>query len=321
MSDLVMLAHEYKEDKHFSKVKGWWITEKYDGVCGLFRQSDQTMWSRAGNAYIIPDFLTKQLVSIGVDMHGEIWYGRDTFDLCSGMARRQDNDDKAWETMTFMVFDAPDKGVLPLEDRVRKFQEAWKAAGKPKNVKGVKFRKFNPDKTTITKELQKIEALGGEGLVLRKPGSKYTIKRSQDMLKVKSWIFDEAKIIGYNEGTGKYVGMVGSLKIQNDEFGKFKVGSGTNDWQKGSEMKNPLDDDERRAVKEHQPDHTNNDAYKKLVENTKKTGKVRRDALRSLNAMFMVMPVIGDTITYRYKEISKVGNPKLLTFVGVRDYE
>ncbi len=326
MSDLVMLAHEYKEDKHLKKVDGYWISEKYDGVCGLFKQKDKTMWSRNGNAYTLPDFITEQLVSIGVDMHGEIWFGRDTFDICSGMARRDDNDDEAWKTMTFMVFDSPDVegknqiGKLPFEDRIRKFQKAWSAAGKPKNVKGVKFRKFHPEKTTVAEELAKVEEAGGEGLVLRKPGSKYAIKRSQDMLKVKSWHFDEAVVIGYKEGSGKYKGMVGALRVKNEQFGEFPVGTGLNDWQRGGTIDGSMDDAERKEERSQQ-NHSNNETYKKLVAKTKKTGKERRDALRELNGLFTVMPVIGDTITYRYKEVTKSGVPKFPSFVGVRDYE
>jgi len=325
MSDLVMLAHEYKEDKHKSKVEGWYITEKYDGVCGLFRQKDKTMYSRNGNSYTLPDFIVDQLVDVGLDLHGEIWFGHDTFDLCSGMARRDDNDDEAWKSMIFMVFDTPDKDLL-LEDRLKKLGNALKAArarreDKLANIKGVKFRRFNSKKTTIDDELRKVEQAGGEGLVLRKPASKYVVKRSHDMLKVKSWTFKEAVVTGYNVGTGKYKGMVGSLKVNNEEFGDFKVGSGLNDWQRGGELESPMDDAERQVVRKSQPDHSKSDHYKQLVADTKETGKTRRDALRELNAVFTVMPVIGDTVTFRYKETTKDGNPKFPTFVGVRDYE
>ena len=325
MSDIVMLAHEYKEDKHRSKVDGWYITEKYDGVCGFFNQDDKTMYSRNGNTYSLPDFITQQLVDVGIDLHGEIWFGHDTFDLCSGMARRDDTSDEAWKSMVFMVFDAPRKDLL-LEDRLVRLQEALKNAKKIRgdslpNIKGVKFRKFNSKKTNIDDELRKVEEAGGEGLVLRRPGSKWEIRRSHDMLKVKSWTFKEAEVIGYNEGSGKYKGMVGSLRVKNYEFGEFKVGSGLNDWQRGGELENPLSDEERRKEKVAQKDYSTNDQFKQLVANTKEVGKLRRDALRELNAIYTSMPVIGDVVTFRYKEVTKDGNPKFPTFVGVRDYE
>lgn len=318
MSDLVMLAHEYKE--HID-VNGWWITEKYDGVCGLFKQTDKTMWSRNGNKYSLPDFITEQLVSIGLDMHGEIWFGHNTFDICSGMARKDDTSDKMWENVTFMVFDSPDNGNLPLEDRIKKFKEAWISAGKPKNIQCVEFRKFDNKTTTIENELKKVENAGGEGLVLRKPGSKYEIKRSKNMLKVKSWIYKEAIVTGYNEGTGKYRSMVGALKIKNDEFGNFKVGSGLNDWQRGDTLDNPMDDNERRE-KRNKQNHSNNELYKKLINDVKSSDiKQQRNALRELNVTFTTMPIIGDVITFKYKETSKDGKPKFPTFVGVRNYE
>ena len=317
MSDVVMLADEYKEDKHKKKVEGWWISEKYDGVCGLFRQSDKTMWSRNGNPYTLPDFITKQLVATGIDLHGEIWFGHNTFDLCSGAARRDVNDDEIWKTMTFMVFETPNL-KLPFEERIKLIAKSIK--DQP-NIKGVKYRKFKPNETSIAEELKKVEEAGGEGLILRKPKSMYVIKRSKDMLKVKSWIFKEATVIGYNEGGGKYKGMVGSLKIKSDEFGEQKVGTGLNDWQRTS-----LNNEERKRVKaEFKPTDGYNAIVKIIQEYKGSTEHKKRkkwiDAMRDLNAIYTSMPVIGDVITYRFKETTKDGNPKFPSFIGVRDYE
>ena len=41
-------------------------------------------------------------------------------------------------------------------------------------------------------ELQKVEKLGGEGLMIRKPGSKYEHTRSHDLLKIKT--FHDAEV-------------------------------------------------------------------------------------------------------------------------------
>ncbi len=342
----VMLAHPYDPDKHASKVVGWWMSVKYDGVRAKW--NGQEMESRTGHIYTLPDFLTKQLLSITdeegnpMELDGELWAGNDTFAFMSGMARRFENNDELWEQVTYMVFDTPDTSIPLFEDRIRKVAAAIKRADNPANIKGVKHKQFKPEEgMTIEEELKKVEDAGGEGLVLRKPKSPYVFKRSQDMLKVKSWSYKEAVVIGYEEGTGKYSGMVGSLKVKSDEFDEeedpdeerkwvnFKVGSGLNDWQrysgsvegnwKSKETQTKVDDARKKLKKKIDRD---NESYKNIMETIKTaTGKERSDALHTLNDIFAQMPVIDDIVTFRYKELTKDGNPSMPTFVTVRNYE
>lgn len=316
MSENVMLAHEYIPEKHSELIKNWWISEKYDGVCGYYKQKDGKMYSRNNNIYTLPDFINEQLINTGIDLHGEIWFGRNTFDLCSGMANRLDTSDDAWNNMIFMVFDTPDTRYINLkfEERVEIIKKS--IGDKFPNIKPVEFTRYDSSKCSIEDILKKIEDLGGEGIVLRKPGSKYEFKRSNNVLKVKSWIFKEAIVTGYLEGTGRLSGMVGSLKVKNDEFGEFKVGSGLNDWQRKN-----IDNEKRKEIKLQKKDLLDDKYYKKLIEDTKQTGKIKHDALKNLNKYYISMPVIGDIITFRYKETTKFDKPKFPSFICVRDYE
>lgn len=351
----VMLGHPYNPDKHASKVIGWWMSEKYDGVRAKW--NGEEMESRTGLIYIIPDFLIEQLQSITdeegnhMELDGELWGGIDTLAFMSGLARRHDNDSELWENVTYMVFDTPDN-TLPFEERIKKIAAALKRAGSLANVKGVKHIKFDPEKIVkyphkdeevnmnIEDELIKVEEKGGEGLVLRKPKSSYEFRRSQNFLKVKSWSYKEAIVTGYSEGTGKYLGMVGALTVKSNEFGEeedesektwvnFKVGSGLNDWQrytgdvdgnwKSKEVQNKIDEARKKLIK---PIDKENETYKTIVHTIKTAkGKERSDALHQLNTLFTQIPVIGDVITFRFKELTKDGNPSMPTFVGVRNYE
>jgi ATP-dependent DNA ligase len=208
----------------------------------------------------------------------------------------------------------------------------------------------------IEDELKKVEEKGGEGLVLRKPKSAYEFKRSQGMLKVKSWSYKEAVVYGYEAGkegvSGKMLGMVGSLLVKSDEFGdedadedterkwvNFKVGSGLNDWQRNTgAMKAELAKfkkwsvDQQKKVdvirkKLKKPIDQSSESYQNIVETIKTaTGKDRSDALHQLNEMYTQMPGISfnNIITFRYKELTKDGNPSMPTFVSVRsdlDYD
>jgi len=339
----VMLAHPYKQDKHEKKVAGWWMSIKYDGVRGKW--NGEEMESRTGKIYTLPDFVTEQLEKITdeegnpMELDGEIWFGNDTFAIASGSARRFENDSELWKQMTYMVFDTPDT-ELPFEERIKKVATALKRSGSTPNIKGVKHVKFNPAKTTIEAELIKVEQDGGEGLVLRAPGSMYVYdSRSHDMLKVKSWSYKDAIVKGYVEGINKYTGLVGSLAVHSNEFGdeddeseesawvSFKVGSGLKDWQRASgspsgnwktkEVQTSIDNVRREELRDIDKD---DETYKDLVNtiNTE-TGKKRNDALHEMNDLFAQMPVIGSKICFRFKELTKQGHPSFPTFVCCRD--
>jgi len=363
----VMLAHPYDPDKHAKKIVGWWMSEKYDGVRAKW--NGQEMESRSGLIYTLPDFLTEQLESVTdeegnpMELDGELWGGIDTFAFMSGLARRDDNNPELWKEVKYMVFDTPDT-TIPFEERIKKIMEALKRAGKLDNIKIVKHIKFDPSKMVvyseeegevpmnIPDELKRIEEKGGEGLVLRKPKSMYEFKKSQNMLKVKSWSFKEAIVYGYEAGkegvSGKMLGMVGSLLVRSDQFGDegedegektehkwvdFKVGSGLNDWQRNTgEMKEELakskkwsTDQQKRldAVRKKmiKPIDKTSESYKRIVETIKTaTGKERSDALHELNDLYAQMPGISfnNIVTFRYKELTKDGNPSMPTFVAVR---
>jgi len=67
--------------------------------------------------------------------------------------------------------------------------------------------------------------MGGEGLMLRHPTARHRAGRTSDLLKVKSFQDDEALITGYEQGKGKYAGMVGALVCVARSGARFKVRS------------------------------------------------------------------------------------------------
>src|SRR5262249_2139633 len=75
----------------------------------------------------------------------------------------------------------------------------------------------------------RVESLGGEGLMMRQPGSLYIAGRSPTLLKVKRFHDAEAKVIGYVPGEGKHAGRVGSLRAELPNGVQFSVGTGLKD--------------------------------------------------------------------------------------------
>lgn len=80
-------------------------------------------------------------------------------------------------------------------------------------------------------------ATGCDGAMLKHRKSPYTLKRSSDWLKIKPYMEMDCKIVGFNEGKGKYVGTLGSIEVrvpdmrQKGGWSAFvtKVGCGMDD--------------------------------------------------------------------------------------------
>jgi len=77
--------------------------------------------------------------------------------------------------------------------------------------------------------LKEVQAPGGEGLMLRQPGSLYMAGRSNTLLKVKEFIDAEGTVTGYEPGKGKHKGRVGALVMMTDWGEPFSVGTGLSD--------------------------------------------------------------------------------------------
>ncbi|HTK78172.1 MAG TPA: DNA ligase, partial [Gemmataceae bacterium] len=82
-------------------------------------------------------------------------------------------------------------------------------------------------------------ALGGEGLMLRKPESRYEARRSAALLKVKTFHDAEARVVGHEAGRGRHKGRLGALLVELADGTRFAVGTGLSDAVRSSPP--PLD--------------------------------------------------------------------------------
>lgn len=218
----LMLAKNHKNEDP----TGWWISEKLDGVRCYW--NGFTFMSRQGKHYTAPDFFVANLPS-NMSLDGELWLGRKMFQECVSIARCTDNgknDMDRWHRMKYMVFDVPSLD-LPFEDRIGFLYCLVKNTQNPylNVVEQIRCESLQH----MCNELEKVENKGGEGIMLRKPGSFYQGQRSNTLLKVKNFLDDEATVIGYEEGKGKYTGSIGALKVKGPRGRHFKIGSGLTD--------------------------------------------------------------------------------------------
>ncbi len=214
----LLLAHAWDNEQD---VSGWFISEKLDGVRALW--TGERFLSRQGNTFHAPDWFVCDLPKMPLD--GELWLDRKKFQRTVSIVRRHDQSDN-WREIRFVVFDAPE-AQAPFEQRIELLQDRF--AESPANFASVLEQKLCRGMDHLRAELARVEALGGEGLMLRQPGSQYEAGRSATLLKLKSFHDMEAQVIDHQAGRGRHKGRLGALIVQLANGITFNVGTGLSD--------------------------------------------------------------------------------------------
>ncbi len=199
----------------------WWMSEKLDGVRAYW--DGKQFLSRQGNIYYAPDWFIEGLPSVPLD--GELWIDRKKFQRTVSIVRRQDKND-LWKEVRYLVFDAPSANG-GFEERLAFLKDTLATGAAKFAQQHSQERCQNLD--ALRAELKRIEALGGEGLMLRQPGSKYVTGRSFTLLKVKTFHDAEATVIGHQPGAGRHKGRMGALLVRLPDGTDFAVGTGFSD--------------------------------------------------------------------------------------------
>lgn len=212
----VMLAKTWSG----SDPSGWWMSEKLDGVRALW--NGYRLTTRTGSEIHAPESFVASL-PVGVSLDGELWAGRGTFQQVSGAYRRIDQ--AAWKPIRYAVFDAPEASG-GFEKRQQLLREVLAGSTGPAFV--LEQRRCG-SRDELTAMLSDIVYGGGEGVMLREPGSAYEPKRSASLLKVKTFEDAEATVIGHEPGTGRNSSGVGALVARMQDGTVFRVSSGLTD--------------------------------------------------------------------------------------------
>lgn len=206
------------------------ITEKYDGIRAYW--TGDSMYTRGGNKINLPLNITGKLPNTPID--GELWAGRGNFDFVSSVVRKKKFNNKDWFMIKYMIFDAPGmQGTLL--DRLNSIREYVHYPQRYKGYKYVEVSEMIPIENAVTLSiiLDSYIAGGAEGLVSRCNFDSYERLRSKNAIKIKKSDTDIVLVLGYNPGTGKYKGKVGSLicLLEKGKLAgqKINVGSGLTD--------------------------------------------------------------------------------------------
>jgi len=219
----IMLPQVYEENIDIS---GWLVSEKLDGVRGYW--DGERLLSKQGNLFQPPPEFTKNFPKFALE--GELWGGRGTFEKTSGIVRKQ-KAHSGWLTLKFAIFDVPE-AEGGFTDRLE-IAKAWFAAH-PADYAFIITQQPVHNTQELKSELARVEKLGGEGLIVRRPDALYARGRSAQILKVKSYLDTEAVVIAQLPGSGKNEGRLGSLLVQLPNGIQFKIGTGFSDAERES---------------------------------------------------------------------------------------
>lgn len=296
------------------------------------------LWSRYGNPIIAPDWWLNMLPACPLD--GELWAGRGNFQLCRSICGG-DEPDPRFNQIQYAVYSTPGidyvfgSGEIKNANMVRTLD--WKVVDewiRPR-ITNIPHYAYLNTPATFSDELMFLRQFvetqndrvfmhkqmllpdteeearevaiqfvknaldeGGEGAVLRDPSAMWTPKRHKGILKYKPFEDAEGIITGYVAGKegkqGNVLGKIGALKVKTINLKKnveFEIGSGLS-----------------FALRE----FVNSDMAAHAAANPGK----------EMPAFYQGRHLqTGDTITFKYRELSDEGIPKEGRFWRKRDQE
>ncbi|BCE03383.1 DNA ligase [Marinicellulosiphila megalodicopiae] len=230
-ADAIMLAKSWQDvSVDFVLNQDWaqteyYMSEKYDGVRAIF--DGKQLKTRSGSIIQMPNWLKESFsaCSESCTLEGELWLGRNQFDELSGLVRSQNPEDKRWQQVLFIVFDAP-KIEGDFIARKQYFEHVVKL------VNHKQFKSAGHQLITSAEQLNEYYELKiakqAEGIMLINGQSEYQNARSSDLIKRKPLMDAEATVVGLTKGKGKFVGLMGALIVKDSNGREFKIGTGFN---------------------------------------------------------------------------------------------
>lgn len=186
---------------------------KEDGVRGRYVGH---MLSRQGKPLVGLDHITSQLKGFPYEVEGEVVVPDMEFDDASGAIRSKDETPDA----IFRVFDIPDYPGHKLQ-RLGAMVKMFK--GMP-SISVIKHHRI-ADFPTLMNFFDKSVADGEEGIVYYNPFSTYEDERGYNWMRLCPLYTSDCKVVGFYEGKGKLVGMLGGV-IVDYEGHEVRVGGG-----------------------------------------------------------------------------------------------
>jgi DNA ligase-1 len=216
-----MLAQDY--DKRKNKIKYPILSQpKLDGIRCIIKSDG--MWTRNGKEIISAPHIYEYLKHIfdnqpDLILDGELYTSDKNIDFntiisCVRKTKPTQVDlEISANHIEFWAYDLWDGEDLKYEDR----RNLLKGLENKYNIGYPIYRVVAtyelPNEAYVLEQLQHYIEQGFEGQILRDPNTFYENKRSNGLLKHKTFFDEEFEIIGYAEGVGKFSGKLATLKV------------------------------------------------------------------------------------------------------------
>jgi len=205
-------------------IAGWFLSEKLDGIRGYW--DGENLFTRSGGKIRAPKWFTKGFPDFELD--GELWAGRGKFHFVQKTVL--DAEPSAdWKKITYHIFEVPHaSGNFTV--RLQKAQD-WLAGQDLAHVWVVPQIRCSGAEH-LQHYVQTIDAVNGEGVIVKDPEKSYSQLTSDHILKYKLADRMIGTVLGINPGQGKYKNMMGSVTVQLHNGVTFNLGTGFCDAQR-----------------------------------------------------------------------------------------
>ena len=182
---------------------GWLMSEKLDGVRAYW--DGRQFLSRQGNLFHAPDWFVEGFPDVPLD--GELWIDRKGSNgrsaSCGGRTRATSGPRcGSWSS-------TPPRPPAGSRSAWSTWRRCW-PAGPPKFARRHEHLQCE-DVECLRAELARVEALGGEGLMLREPGSRYKSGRSMTLLEGEELPRCGGAVMGIRPARASDQGRLGAL--------------------------------------------------------------------------------------------------------------
>jgi DNA ligase-1 len=215
----LLLARDWPVD---ANPAGHLVSEKLDGVRALW--DGRALRFRGGGLVAAPRWFLDRLPAQPLD--GELWLGRGRFEALSGLVRRAQPDEAAWQAVQFQVFELPAAGGRFVE-RAAALQSLCRQVGWPA-LQALPQRAV-ADRAGLQRQLDEVLADGGEGLMLHRADAPQATGRGPWLFKHKPLHDAEAMVLAHLPGQGRLAGQMGALQVRSDSGAVFAIGTGFSD--------------------------------------------------------------------------------------------
>lgn len=250
----VQLANKYFDKPEYVKGKKFAITTKIDGgrIIAMKENGQVSFFTRAGQKYEglvdLEDEMSR-LMPDNTCLDGEITLldrgtlsSKEAYKQTMKIVRQTTNMEK--HGIKMLVFDY--MNVNEFKNQCCKYDYSTRRAGVELlfHQEDFKFFELLPilyvgeDTSMITKLLDEQVAAGEEGIMINIYEAPYEFKRTNSLLKVKKFNTCDLQVCDLEEGSGKYVGMLGAFVCEY-KGGEVRIGSGLTDELRKEIWQNP----------------------------------------------------------------------------------